>query len=357
LLQAGISCDFIRIDTAHCGGVISVEYEGFAGGVSNGIAIQVPASPVDVARAVATMCGIAPGLSSWRRMMRRGAIALEMLSHLRLVASEDGSTRNLVLTGVDGMERSDRAALSHRLGVGLARLVAEGPPAELVDLYYLDSLAREEGSHRLVSPVRPARALGTKRWPDMVGSDQSANWSVLEAKGQSLQKPSRRASAAAKSQARAIDLIDHRGVKVSIALRLASVAALAGPAVSVLFADPPADRPGRRYAIEPDLLVLSHYQPVRDVLALYGDQLIRVSDIPEFFEAPLAGTAISLLVHQEVVDALDSPAALRAVRAEFAQPWKEGRNRAREAALTDLSFGLDGLGLLVRGYEDGPALS
>jgi hypothetical protein len=155
---------------------VLVHYDGFAGHrvALNGITAHVAASPLDVARAAALTCGPAPTLAPIRRLMRLGGFVLETLAHLDV--AEGGG---LVVIGLDGLEPTARSELSQRLGVGMARVVAESQQIGLVDLYSLYALSRSTAA-----PTVVRRGVGDRR-PDFVGADAAGVWSVLEAKGRS----------------------------------------------------------------------------------------------------------------------------------------------------------------------------
>jgi hypothetical protein len=161
----------------------------------NGTTVSVAVFPLDIARAAALTCGPAPGLGPLRRLMRLGAIVLELLAHLDVDAG--GSVR---VIGLDGLESTARGEVSQRLGVGLARVVAESTPqVGLVDLYALDALSRSGVGPRVLR--RGPRALR----PDFVGADAAGAWSVLEAKGRSGKGSLPGTRARAHAQAQAID--------------------------------------------------------------------------------------------------------------------------------------------------------
>ena len=99
--------------------------------------------------------------------MRLGAFMLETLAHLDVV--EGGG---LAVVGLDGLEPTARSEFSQRLGVGVARVVAESQQVGLVDLYSLYALSRSTAA-----PTVVRRGVGGRR-PDFVGADAAGAWSV-----------------------------------------------------------------------------------------------------------------------------------------------------------------------------------
>jgi hypothetical protein len=316
-----------------------VHYDGFAGHrvALNGTTAHVPASPLDVARAAALTCGPAPTLPPIRRLMRLGAFVLETLAHLDVA---DGG--GLAVVGLDGLEPTARSELSQRLGVGMARVVAESQQVGLVDLYSLYALSRSPAA-----PTVVRRGVGGRR-PDLVGADAAGAWSVLEAKGRSGKGTLPGTRARAHSQAQAVDFRDFLGRQIPLDMRIGSVARLGGGAVDVWFEDPDPGDEARVYEADPDELLHAYYEPLRDLIAVYGSVLPEVDDAPGFGSAPLPGTNLSLAVHRRIGGVLDEPDVLRAVRAELQDEFQEIRARhAVEGADRLLSVGRDGLGLVA----------
>lgn len=133
---------------------------------------------IDIARAAAFTVASGPGRSLTRRIMHTGAVALEVLAHLRNDARGDG----LHAVGLDALDATARAEVVQRLGVGLARVVAERSNLGLVDFYNLDALAADP-----LAPVQIVRRVPhSRRRPDFAGQDATGSWSLLEAKGRAL---------------------------------------------------------------------------------------------------------------------------------------------------------------------------
>jgi hypothetical protein len=266
-----------------------------------------------------------------------------MLTHLTFI--HDGGLRKLAVVGADGMERTDRASLSHRLGVGLARLVAERQPFYLSHFYYVDGLLRS--THRPPGIAVSWPHGGPRSSADMIAADRHRRWNVLEAKGHSTETPSPTLAAKAKKQARAVDLVDVRGSQIPVAWRIGSVAALNAVPIIVDFADPPGDGPGPTYSLDPALLLWNYYEPIRDLVELYGPSLPRLSGEPDFVYGLLPGTNVGLAAHRRLVEAREDPEALDTVRREFAAEWTQRQVEVRKLDGFDFDLGLDGLGIVV----------
>lgn len=301
----------------------------------NGTATAIPATPLDIARAAALTCGPAPALSPLRRLTRLGAIVLELLAHLDI-----GPAGQVQVVGLEGLEQTAKSELSQRFGIGLARVVAEAAPIGLVDLYALDALSRTAAAPRVL------RRGPTGRRPDFVGADASGTWSVVEAKARSAKGTLPGTRARVHAQAEAVDFEDLLGRLIPIDMRIGSVARLNAQGVEVWFEDPPEGTRERVYMADPDDLLYAYYEPVRDLVEVYGSRLRGVSGATGLGSAPLPGSGISLAVHRRILRALDDPAGLRGIREELQDDLSEYRWRAVEAEDRDLSIGLDGLGLL-----------
>jgi len=268
--------------------------------------------------------------------LRLGGYVLELLAHL-----DTGPDGALQVVGLSGLEPTARSELSQRLGVGAARVVAETRPIGLVDRYSLDALSRASAGPRVVR-----RGASGKR-PDFVGSNAAGDWSVLEAKARTAKGTLPGTRARAHSQAQAVDFRDARGRIIPIELRIGSVARLGPAAVDVWFEDPRDLTVDRVYESDPDELLFAYYQPVRDLIDVYGRRLRGVSGAESFGSAPLPQSSASLIVHQGIMEVLDDPDALRAVRAEFQDEFAEYQADAVDAEDRTLSVGQDGLGLLI----------
>jgi hypothetical protein len=280
--------------------------------------------------------------------MRKGAIALEILAQVKLV--HEGRNTKLVVFGAEGMERTDRSSLSHRLGVGLARLIAERQPFHLSHFYYVDGLIGGS-AHRPPGVAVTTPPGASKSSADMIATDRRDRWNVIEAKGRSTQVPSSALSAKAKKQAQAVHLVDSRGAPIPVAMRIGSVAALGGVPVAVSFADPPEDGPGTTYSLDPAVLLWNYYEPVRDLVEIYGPRLERLSGEPDFVYGLLPGTSVGLAVHRRLVEARNDPEALHAVRRELAEEWTQRQGALRELDGYDFDVGADGLGIVVEDHQ------
>jgi hypothetical protein len=269
--------------------------------------------------------------------MRLGGFVLETLAHLDLDAH--GGVR---VVGLDGLEPTARSELSQRLGVGMARVVAETQAIGLLDLYALDALSRSDAAPKVLR-----RGPGAQR-PDFVGADASGTWSVLEAKGRSGKGTLPGTRARAHSQAQAVDFQDTLGRVIPIDMRIGSVARLGGMDSDVWFEDPPRSELRRTYTADPDELLHAYYRPARDLIEVYGPRLRGVSGAVDFGSAPLPGTNLSLAVHRRIGGVLNEPAdVLRAVRAELQEDFMRDRADAVGNDDLQLSVGRDGLALLA----------
>jgi hypothetical protein len=124
--------------------VVTVDFDGFTGphAAMNGSRRVIPARPLDVALAAASVCGWTPGGTPWRRLLRFAGIAMEVLAHLSLPEPmPPAGGERLRAVNTLALEQTARAELHQRLGVGLARLVANQPEVGLVDLYSLEALS------------------------------------------------------------------------------------------------------------------------------------------------------------------------------------------------------------------------
>jgi hypothetical protein len=328
--------------------MIDVECSGFGPRVPSHVSL--PIRPTQLARATATMCGYAPELDSLRRLVRQGAIALEVLTHVALL--KNGNGRNLAVVGNRGMERSDLAALSHRLGVGMARVIAEQSPFLLSRFYYVDGLLGAS-AHRPAGIAVPRPLATTKSVADMIAADQHGNWSVIEAKGRRTERASSALLEKAKKQSQAIDLEDAKGKPLPVAMRIGSVAALDGVPITVRFADPPDGVAEVAYRLEPRRLLWNYYEPVRDLVEVYGKRLLAISGEPDFIFGPLPGTAIGLVVHRRLLEGVSGPDALLDASHAVTQEMIELN---RERVDSEFDVGLDGLGIFVTDDQLAPLI-
>ena len=191
------------------------------------------------------------------------------------------------------------------------------------------SRGRGVATGRPRGPVFALRAPSQPRGPDGCpprrrGSSPGFGWSrrcgrVERAGGQGTlgQGDVAGTRARAHSQAQAVDFRDFLGRQIPLDMRIGSVARLGGGAVDVWFEDPDPGDEARVYEADPDELLHAYYEPVRDLIAVYGSVLPEVDDAPGFGSAPLPGTNLSLAVHRRIGGVLDEPDVLRAVRAEL----------------------------------------
>jgi hypothetical protein len=326
--------------------MVTVDFDGFSGPLArlNGSSRSVPARPIDIALAAATVSGWAPGASPLRRLMRLTGIALEVLAHLSLRETVPPAAPER-LRAVNNLEldATAKAELHQRLGVGLARVIARQPEVGVVDLYSLEALSREAAAP-LIKPLD-----GTRRRPDFVGSTVTGDWVVLEAKGRSASGPLRRSRAGAIAQAKAIDLLDAAGRPIPLRMRAASVSRLGPKPVHTYFEDPePSEGNRRRWQIDPDALLVHYYRPVRDVIELYGTDLRPVSGALSYRSLVLPGSDMSLAIHRDLLAAdLEDPDDLRRRRSWIAEEAEEEQASSVQAGELDLSVGGDGFALLV----------
>jgi hypothetical protein len=273
-----------------------------------------------------------------------GSVVLEVMTHIALI--HDRGPPKLAVVGADGMERTDRSSLSHRLGVGLTRVVAERQPFYLSHFYYVDGLIHSTHGPPGIA-VRWTHG-GPRSSADMIAADRQRRWSVLEAKGRSTQTTSKTLAAKAKKQARAVELVDAGRKQVPVAWRIGSVAALSAVPIVVDFADPPGDGSGPIYTLDSGLLLWNYYEPVRDLVHLYGPDLPRLSGEPDFVYGLLPGSNIGLAAHRSLVEACEDPRALDAVSRKLAAEWAERQVEARKLGGFDFDLGLDGLGVVIQ---------
>ena len=324
--------------------MITVNYEDFAGKLAriNASGRPLDVRPIQVARASATLCGVAPGLGPGARLAKLALVGLETLLHLRL--ARPGGVANPVLqaVGLDGAPT--RKAIVENLGVGLARVAIERPPLEIVDVFNLDALLAEMATPTL-------KRLDGRRQPDLVGSDVHGNWVVLEAKGRSQATISAAERSAFKRQARAIALVDMLDREIPLAPRLVSAAAFGAQPILLYVQDPEAVKPPvRRYQVDPEALLWSYYQPARDVAEAHGVSRLRgISGAPGYVAAPLVVEGMSLVVHRRILETADDPDGLIATRLELHEEWLSLQEDESLAEDVELSLGLDGFGLAVEG--------
>jgi hypothetical protein len=283
--------------------------------------------------------------------MRRAAIALELLTH---VAIESGRSRprGLAVVGTEGMEQSDLASLSHRLGVGLARVVAERSPLHLSRFFYVEGLLGT--SRHKPAGITVTRSLSaTKSIADLIAVDDESHWSVIEAKGRRTTKPSHPLVQRAKKQTQTVELADEGGAPIPVALRIAGVSALKAVPIRIRFDDPPEEDPEVLFRLNLDVLLWNYYEPVRDLVELHGGQLPRLSGDLDFVYGFLPGTDLGLVVHRRFLEAGEDPEALygawqevsREMRERQPQRFQDDEFETGEAP--DVDIGLDGLGIVV----------
>jgi hypothetical protein len=296
--------------------------------------------PIDVARGAATTLAAGPALPLARRIMRTSSVALEVLAHLR----SDWSGRRLQTVGLDGLDATARAETVQRIGVGLARVVAERGPLRLVDVYNLDALASDPSA-----PVVVRRRPRRRRRPDFAGSDATAAWSLLEAKGRTGGGELRRVRLDALDQVRSVDLVDRDGQEIEPVARVSYVARLGDGDVTVFADDPPSGEQTALYRIDRAELVYHYYGLARELVALVGRAGPGLSGAPEYAALPLLGDEQLILgVHRRLLEALDDPDDLLVVREELRASYEVEQPEAEEAQDVALGIGPDGFALASR---------
>jgi hypothetical protein len=310
---------------------------------------QLRIRPIDVARSAATTLSAGPAMPLGRRAARTTAVALEVLSHLRVDRSGDG----LRAVGLEALDATARAEVVHRIGVGLARLVAERGPSRLVDFYNLDALASDPSA-----PVVVRGETRRQRRPDFVGSDTHASWSLVEAKGRTERGELLRTRHAALQQARSVDLEDRQGRPIEPVIRLSCVSRLAKGEVTVFADDPPSGERRAVYRIDPEELIYLYYTLAREISASVGgaERAPGLSGAPSFRAVALLGEDLILGIHRRVLEALDDSQALVEARAALRDDFEADQRAAEEDEDVALSIGPDGLALASRGAALEPVL-
>jgi hypothetical protein len=268
---------------------------------------------------------------------------MEVLAHLSLPQTVPPSApERLRAVHNTELDQTSRAELHQRLGVGIARVVARQPEIGVVDLYSLDSLQRQPAA-----PTVTRRERGRQR-PDFVGSDAAGAWAIIEAKGRSAKGSLNGTRTSAVAQAKAVDLVDMLGRPIPINLRAASIARLGRP-VHAFFEDPAEDGPERRtWELDPDALLVHYYQPVRDLVELYGRRLRSVSGALSYESADLPAGVLWLAAHKELLRGdLEDPDALRSIRAAIREEADAEQADSIQAGELDLAIGGDGLALVA----------
>ena len=273
--------------------------------------------------------------------MRTTSVALEVLTHLR----SDWSGRCLRTVGLDGLDATARAEAVQRIGVGLARVVAERGPLKLIDVYNLDALASDPSA-----PVVVRRQPHRRRRPDFAGSDATARWSLLEAKGRTRTGELRSIRLGALEQVRSVELADRNGDPIEPRARVSYVARLSNARDITVFADdPPSGELATRYRFDPAELVYQYYALARDLLALVGRAGPGISGATDYRALPLlGGDQLILGVHRRVLEALDDPDELVAVREQLRATYEAEQPEAEQAQELDLAIGPDGFALASR---------
>jgi hypothetical protein len=301
---------------------------------------QVRIRPIDVARAAATTLSAGRDLRLERRIVRMAGVVFEVMAHLR----GDWSGRRLRTVGLDGLDATARAEVVQRIGVGLARLVAERNPLGLVDFYNLDALASDPSA-----PVTVTRKPRHRRRPDFVGSDAGCSWSLLEAKGRTGGGELRKVRLDALDQVASVDLLDQHGEPIHPVTRVSCVSRLSGEDITVFADDPPADAPNAQYRINAPQLVYDYYSLVRDLVRVVGGNGPRISGAASYVALPLLGNEQLILgVHARLLRALDDADQLVAIRGELRDAYARAQPAAERAQDLDLSIGPDGLALASR---------
>jgi hypothetical protein len=275
--------------------------------------------------------------------MRTAGVALEVISHL----SGDWAGRHLRPVGLDQLDSTARAEVVQRLGVGLARVVAERGPLKVVDFYNLDALSSDPSA-----PVVVTRRPHQRRRPDFAGSDVAARWSLLEAKGRAQGGELRSARLSGLQQVRSVDLVDRGGQIIEPVARVSFVARLAERRDVTVFADdPPADDRAAVYRLDPAELIYNYYALPRELVARVGRAGPRISSAVDYVALPLLGDEQLILgVHRRLLEILDDADALVTIREELRGSYEPGQRDAEEAQDLSLSVGPDGLALASRDF-------
>lgn len=296
---------------------------------------------IDVARAAALTVAAGPGRSLTRRVMHTSAIALEVMAHLR----NDDRGNGLHAVGLRSLDATARGEVVQRLGVGLARVVAERSSLALVDFYNLDALAADPAA-----PVRIVRRIPrSRRRPDFAGQDAAGTWSLLEAKGRAVRGQLESVRRDALAQVRAVDLRASNGRPLAIGNRVACVSRLATEPIAVFADDPPPDFVARTITIDPVELLSTYYALPRDIVEQTGATGPGLSGAETFTGIALLGEQLILGIHRALIPVLDDPERLAATRAELQEEFVAYQDEAEEAGDVQLSVGRDGLALASHG--------
>jgi hypothetical protein len=272
--------------------------------------------------------------------MRTAGVALEVLAHLR----SDWDGERLTTVGLEELDATARAEVVQRIGVGLARVVAERGPLKLVDVYNLDALASDP-----CAPVAVKRQPRRRRRPDLAGSDAKGAWSLLEAKGRTGSGQLRNVRVDALDQVRSIDLVDENGAPIDPVARVSYVARLGDRDVTVFADDPPSGEQRALYQVDPAELVYQYYALVRELVALVGRTGPGLSGAPDYRALPLLGEEQLILgVHRRVLEALEDPDDLVGIRERLRASYQDDQPKAEEAQDLALGVGPDGLALASR---------
>lgn len=294
---------------------------------------------LDVARAAALTLTAGPGRSLTRRLTHLSAVALEVIAHLR----NDTSGNGLHAIGLDGLDATARGEVVHRIGVGLARVIAERSVLGLVDFYNLDALASDPTSPVTIARRRPR----SRRRPDFAGRDATGAWNLIEAKGRAGTGTLRRARRDALDQVQAVDLQRADGTSVAVKHRVACVTRLGTHPLAVFADDPPADEVRTIVVIDELELLSDYYALARDLVAQTPAQGPGLSGA-EDFTAIAFSEGLILGIHRALIPVLDDPEQLATVRAELQEEFTTLQGQAEEAEDVDLSIGRDGLALASR---------
>ena len=183
----------------------------------------------DVVHAAVTV-----GRRGWRDVFQHGApSAFEMVYRAFMVYANlaGAASGGIYKTAAnDGLDPSEKSAISYFLGLTFAKLVA----GRLLNVHWVMHL--DVYAHYL-QPVLVGE--GGARRPDLVGRDAAGRWHVFEAKGRT-NAMTNSVLKSAKDQARALETIGG----VAPHLRVASITHFRGSGLEVCLADPPPEVDG-----------------------------------------------------------------------------------------------------------------
>lgn len=207
-----------------------------------------------------TVGGVVHG-SPYERSLRRSSIASMVLSSVRMKPQG----RALATTGLyDRAETTEKTGISFRLGMAFAAVIA-GRILGVPQMMHVSS-----------------RAGGKGRRADLMGSDRSRGWHVLEAKSRTYDigvKAMRDllSDAKAQSSVTANDLSGNR----SVATFCVSLAQLWRSPIRVILKDPPPDDDRWDLVFSDEAFFTEYYSPVVDLLDVRDAEPSGVSSVDD----------------------------------------------------------------------------